>query len=1303
MACFGRWSCLLLALAALEETQAFSATWSQVTPSGSEPGARWGHKAVLTTSGACFFAGSDSSSNYFEDSWCFDLSARSWDEKFTNYGPLSRRKHSTAAYQERMWIFGGEDSSGQMSSELWELDPQDSSWTQLHISAATPPGRRGHSAVMTAGMLYVFGGYSSGGNLNDLWSIDTQAGAPTWQEISSISAPSAREDHSAVLMNTAMWIFGGSAGGGAMNDVWFVDLSQAPGFWTEISTSGTTVRRTGHSAHVHSDKMWVFGGHDGGGFSGALAYLDLTDQGGSYSWWEDTSSSGTRPAGRLRHAAVLDQSRLWVFGGSSSSGDLKDVWYVDLEAATTTTSVSTTISSTTSSSLSATISSTTTNTGTSSSSTATTSSTSSSSSSSSTSSTSSSTSSASSSSTSSGSSSMTTSASSTASMTSSLTASSSSSITSHSSTTTGSTSITMTLTSSTTVSRTVSSISSSTSSTSSTTWTDSTTSSASSTLSTSSSATSTVSTTNSVTSTVSTSFTSSTSTSSSPASTSATTSTSRTTTNTRTTATSSFTTSVTTSSTTSTGTTTTATGTTITVTGAGLELKRQEEAFEASASVERAEEVAVQELLAVLGNQTHSSETGILVELEPVETEAGLVKTAALAPEGLAVDNVTVSAPGGPATRLRSSLIRARELKESQRLPLSRIYKLRSELKVEGLSETHAIELQLSVREENASAMCAFWDEEAQRWSVEGVQTVPGSSPGQLTCRTTHLSIFAAVAGFVADTVFTKISCATPWDYLAETGLANLSRSDRLLSLPAIVTYMVIALFMLVLARAIYVDRRAARALPWEERWLVLLQTTEETQEPEAEARKGCAGRADGLLRGAADSSIRMIHSHRSGVTVDSLDILLKPGEKFEQQVAEASSVQALSAIPGRLSQFVHSVAQKSEAVVGQFMTQFGVRAHGSSAVHFVLKQPWCARVGLLFLAGHPWLDLTRVNLRISFRVRVALLFLEVATTAMLAAVWFTSDATVEDKEECRRADWIANFFERLIQQAVVAFFALILGNLVILGLFLLQRPAVVKRQEWTEELSKRQQRSWIWRNRLFWFLWSLQMIVCLFYIVVFLANVSPEDATTWQQTVALTLVQSLILWPLIMALALASVVSLSLRSRRTRESIEKRWLEDAAKAAEADEGRAEASGVQGLNLIRGTMRTIGSPLELASATAIPQKTTQDQRLNPRPARPPDASVSSPWKSRTSKQSCRVCLTDSPSPGLMSSLGLPGGTSGPEPYALSGHRLATPKGAEMGEDGETKISVTELRAELRAHRESPLTHLQAARMGKACG
>lgn len=479
-------------------------------------------------------------------------------------------------------------------------------------------------------------------------------------------------------------------------------------------------------------------------------------------------------------------------------------------------------------------------------------------------------------------------------------------------------------------------------------------------------------------------------------------------------------------------------------------------------------------------------------------------------------------------------------------------------MKVEGLSETHAIELQLSVREENASAMCAFWDEEAQRWSVEGVQTVPGSSPGQLTCRTTHLSIFAAVAGFVADTVFTKISCATPWDYLAETGLANLSRSDRLLSLPAIVTYMVIALFMLVLARAIYVDRRAARALPWEERWLVLLQTTEETQEPEAEARKGCAGRADGLLRGAADSSIRMIHSHRSGVTVDSLDILLKPGEKFEQQVAEASSVQALSAIPGRLSQFVHSVAQKSEAVVGQFMTQFGVRAHGSSAVHFVLKQPWCARVGLLFLAGHPWLDLTRVNLRISFRVRVALLFLEVATTAMLAAVWFTSDATVEDKEECRRADWIANFFERLIQQAVVAFFALILGNLVILGLFLLQRPAVVKRQEWTEELSKRQQRSWIWRNRLFWFLWSLQMIVCLFYIVVFLANVSPEDATTWQQTVALTLVQSLILWPLIMALALASVVSLSLRSRRTRESIEKRWLEDAAKAAEADEGRAE-------------------------------------------------------------------------------------------------------------------------------------------------
>ena len=42
------------------------------------------------------------------------------------------------------------------------------------------------------------------------------------------------------------------------------------------------------------------------------------------------------------------------------------------------------------------------------------------------------------------------------------------------------------------------------------------------------------------------------------------------------------------------------------------------------------------------------------------------------------------------------------------------------------------------------NATCAYWDEQAHRWSLQGVRTLR-TLQGYLRCETTHLSIFGAV------------------------------------------------------------------------------------------------------------------------------------------------------------------------------------------------------------------------------------------------------------------------------------------------------------------------------------------------------------------------------------------------------------------------------------------------------------------------------------------------------------------------------------------------------------------------------
>ena len=104
------------------------------------------------------------------------------------------------------------------------------------------------------------------------------------------------------------------------NDVWY----SSDGYnWTEATSSADWSARAAASL-VFDNKMWILGGSASSGLKNDVWYS--TD---GTNWTQATSSAGW--SARNSHRAVVFDNKMWVMGGgrSASNGDTgyKDVWY----------------------------------------------------------------------------------------------------------------------------------------------------------------------------------------------------------------------------------------------------------------------------------------------------------------------------------------------------------------------------------------------------------------------------------------------------------------------------------------------------------------------------------------------------------------------------------------------------------------------------------------------------------------------------------------------------------------------------------------------------------------------------------------------------------------------------------------------------------------------------------------------------------------------------------------------------------------------------------------------------------------
>ncbi len=233
---------------------------------------------------------------------------------------LAKRKNHTAVWTgSEMIVWGGWDGSVTKLNDGGRFDPAANVWTALPTAGA-PSGRWDHAAVWTGSEMIVWGGYNGLGvigYLNDGGRYNPMANI--WAAVPTNGAPGGRCQHTAVWTGSEMIVWGGSGLNGDvgtnLNDGGRYD--PVANNWTALPEGGAPVGRCQHAAVWTGGEMIVWGGYNGGGYSGYL------NDGGRYdraaNVWSALSTNGS-PAGRTLHTAVWTGSEMIVWGGYSDSG-----------------------------------------------------------------------------------------------------------------------------------------------------------------------------------------------------------------------------------------------------------------------------------------------------------------------------------------------------------------------------------------------------------------------------------------------------------------------------------------------------------------------------------------------------------------------------------------------------------------------------------------------------------------------------------------------------------------------------------------------------------------------------------------------------------------------------------------------------------------------------------------------------------------------------------------------------------------------------------------------------------------------
>jgi N-acetylneuraminic acid mutarotase len=263
-------------------------------------------------------------------------------------------KHSMVSYDRSLYLYGGEGefegeycrgdlrSTRHIHNKMYKYDTRAATWHALPTVGEPPErripfARRNHSSVIVEDfhsgasvLIYAGSGLepikARDRLLNDMWAFNVKK--ESWTYVNHTGQiPTPRAGHSATLIKSAMYVYGGvvesaSGGSGTSTELHCFDTQNL--VWSEIHYTGSGPGGVfNHAAVYHpwshnEGKILVFGGRRSGSSESPTSTVYCFDA--AKSAWHEVVTNGRTPAGKFSMVTWAVRKCVVSFGGCDSKG-----------------------------------------------------------------------------------------------------------------------------------------------------------------------------------------------------------------------------------------------------------------------------------------------------------------------------------------------------------------------------------------------------------------------------------------------------------------------------------------------------------------------------------------------------------------------------------------------------------------------------------------------------------------------------------------------------------------------------------------------------------------------------------------------------------------------------------------------------------------------------------------------------------------------------------------------------------------------------------------------------------------------
>lgn len=276
---------------------------------GAIPPDIYGHTAVLDEGGGgvmIIFGGCNTKGEFLSTLHELNLETFTW-RKVSNLSgtPEARQFHSAVLHHGYMYVFGGTGNTTYNDLHRYHIDTQ--TWSKVKTRGSVPSKRYGHTAVVLGDSMYIFGGFDQAYGLarNDLYTLNLVT--MEWKLMKTEGIiPKDLYHHCAVVHQGSMYVCGGC--GPLVPEL--LEYRFGSNTWSVVNTTGgPRTARWGCAAAVCQGVMLLCGGRDAVGNFGDLYEFHFE----SFSWIQTSGSHGISP--RFFHSAIVHDDYMYIFGG----------------------------------------------------------------------------------------------------------------------------------------------------------------------------------------------------------------------------------------------------------------------------------------------------------------------------------------------------------------------------------------------------------------------------------------------------------------------------------------------------------------------------------------------------------------------------------------------------------------------------------------------------------------------------------------------------------------------------------------------------------------------------------------------------------------------------------------------------------------------------------------------------------------------------------------------------------------------------------------------------------------------------